>query len=56
MESDVHAAFVALLGANERFGYVDVEAKVRPLEPEIPSISIPAPDLRGYNELIGGAS
>jgi len=55
MESDVHAALVALLGANERFAYVDVEAKVRPLEPEIPSISIPDPDLSSYDELIGDA-
>jgi len=56
MESDVHGALLALLSTNERFGYVDVEARVRPIEPEIPSISIPAPDLHGYDALIGGAS
>ena len=55
MEPDVHAALVALLGNNEPFAYVDVEASVRPLEPEIPNISIPAPDLGDYDELIGGA-
>jgi hypothetical protein len=55
MESEVHTALVALLDAHTSFGYIDVEAQVRPLEPEIPVVSIPAPDLHGYNDLIGGA-
>ncbi|MBL4686671.1 MAG: IS21 family transposase [Nannocystaceae bacterium] len=55
MESDVHTVLVALLSAHASFGYADVEEQVRPLEPEIPVVSIPAPDLHSYDELIGGA-
>ena len=54
MESEVHAALAALLGEHHSFGYADVEARVRPLEPDIPVVSIPPPDLHGYDELIGG--
>lgn len=55
MESKVHSTLAALLDRHECFGYADVEALVRPLEPDVPLVSIPAPDLRGYDELIGGA-
>ncbi len=55
MEAKVDATLAILLDRHESFDYLDVEALVRPCEPEVPLISIPAPDLRGYDELIGGA-
>lgn len=55
MESDVEAALSGLLKANQKFDYALVESTVRPRQPDIPVISIPAPDLQCYDQLLGCA-
>jgi hypothetical protein len=55
MESDVQDALATLLDGCRGFDYADVEALVRPREPEVPVVSIPDPDLHAYDQLIGGA-
>lgn len=55
MEVNVDAALCGILDAQQRFDYVDVESLVRPRQPKIPIVRIPAPDLNGYDQLLGGA-
>lgn len=55
MEADVDAALSVLLDAAACFDYSDVEFIVRPRQPERPVVTIPAPDLHCYDQLLGGA-
>lgn len=56
MESRVEKSLAALLDGRRSFDYAAVEAAVRPRESEVPALSIPAPDLGAYDELLGGAA
>jgi hypothetical protein len=52
MQSSVESALTALLEAGEAFDYVTVRDRVAPVESEVPSVSIDAPDLREYDALL----
>lgn len=55
MESRVERALDDLLKAGERFDYVAVKAIAQPEEHRVPHVSIPEPDLKVYDRLLGGA-
>ena len=54
-EARVTEALWEVLGAG-RFDYVAVQTRVAPPVPTIPTIHIPAPDLRAYDALLLGAT
>lgn len=56
MQSTVEAALVGLLEAGEAFDYAAVRALASPEQPAVPVIAIPPPDLRVYDQLLGGAA
>ena len=54
-EAAVTAALWDVMAAG-RFDYVTVQTRVAPPLPTIPTIHIPAPDLRAYDALLLGAT
>ncbi len=52
MESTVAAALDDLLARDERFTYEAVKARVSPERPVLPVVTIDAPDLRAYDQLL----
>ena len=52
MESTVAAALDDLLARDEHFTYEAVKARVSPERPALPVVTIDAPDLRAYDQLL----
>jgi hypothetical protein len=55
LETLVERTLVELLAAGEVFDYAAVKALAHPEATDVPTISIPAPDLTAYDRLLGGA-
>jgi hypothetical protein len=55
MQATVEQALVALLDAGTPFDYVTVQQLAAPRRAEVPTLSLPAPDLSVYDGLLGGA-
>jgi hypothetical protein len=58
MEKPVEDALIAMLDAGETISFDVVRDRVDPARPIVPTIAIPAPDLRAYDRLLvaGGAA
>lgn len=52
MESAVQATLERRLQTGEKFDYVDIKEEVSPEPQEVPHLSIPAPDLAFYDQLL----
>jgi hypothetical protein len=55
LETLVERTLAELLAAGKVFDYAAVKALAHPEATEVPTISIPAPDLTAYDRLLGGA-
>jgi hypothetical protein len=53
MEHPVEVALAAMLEAGESIGFDAVRERVDPIQPSVPRIEIPAPDLSAYDRLLG---
>jgi hypothetical protein len=56
LEATVEQALVGLLEAGQPFDYAAVKAIANPVQPEVPNVSIPLPDLAVYDELLAGGA
>jgi hypothetical protein len=54
-EATVERALASLLVSDERFDYAAVKAIANPETPQVPVLHVPEPDLRIYDQLLGGA-
>jgi hypothetical protein len=55
MESVVEEALAQCLQKGAPFDYAAVQQLAQPRKTDVPQLSIPAPDLRVYDRLLGGA-
>ena len=55
LEARVERALAELLAGGESFDYAAVKALAHPEAAEVPTVSIPEPDLTAYDRLLGGA-
>ncbi len=55
MESRVQKVLETMLESGQRFDYCAVKAIVKPEPSPVPVLSIPAPDLTVYDQMLGGA-
>ena len=55
-EATVERALETLLLTNARFDYIAVKALAKPDVPSVPQLHVPEPDLRRYDQLLGGGA
>ena len=56
LEGPVERALSELLAAGEPFDFMAVETIAKPVQSVVPTVQIPAPDLKSYDALLRGAA